>query len=61
MARKARGTLNKTTSECEHLVELLVGRLALECQIKEVGSREPLKVLELGSDVCMTSLVWRSK
>lgn len=28
------------------------GRLDLECQIKEVGSGEPLKVLELGSEMC---------
>lgn len=26
------------------------------CQIKEVGNGEPLKVLELGSDVCTPGL-----
>lgn len=26
------------------------------CRIKEVGSREPLKVLELGSDACTPGL-----
>lgn len=36
--------------------ELLEGRLDLECQVTDVGSGKPLKVLELGSDVCTLGL-----
>lgn len=32
--------------------ELLEERLGLEHQLKDMGSGEPLKVLELRSDVC---------
>lgn len=35
-------TLSKTTTEGGQLGELLGGRLDLECQVKEVGSGEPL-------------------
>lgn len=36
--------------------ELLKERLGLERQIKDMGSGEPLKVLELRSDACAGAL-----
>lgn len=50
--------------------ELLKERLGLEHQVKDMGSGEPLKVLELRSDVCtgafrnmtgVCALAWKSK
>lgn len=42
----------KPPSKGGHLGELLEGRLGLECQVKDMGSGELLKVLELRCDMC---------
>lgn len=48
--------MSKTILEEGHLEELLEGRLDLDCQVTDVGSGKPLKVLEPGSDVCSLGL-----